>query len=318
MERASGLHDLPDDGKVGHRRGFEVRGSQGQIDRIHGGLGDDEVGIVWLAAFRERDDEVRDRPALLGREGFFVRRHGRAVEPRRHRPEDVLAGRPAPEGPALREVRRAYRKVQLVDERLSRRSVAPTKRPVALYAAVLHVELLPQLDRLCRSCRGARERHGLGGSFHVGEARGEGRQVVGEIRHLLVGQRGPRGHRGVGHAAPDDVDEVLMGRERSAGSRADLEVAHREFPGPGVQVRGGVPCAVTVLAVALRTVSEIERPARFPLRLGPHVLSRHAHRPHRHGAQRDDQDSETPAQSRDESHSVSTSSLARGLSPVKS
>ena len=254
-----------------------------------------------------------------GRESFFVRRHRRAVEPGGHRPENVLAGRPSPEGPALREVRRAYRIVQLVDERLSRRSVAPTKRPVALHAAVLHVELLSQLDRLCRGCRGARERYGLGDTFHVGEVGGEGRQVVGEIGHLLVGQCGPRRHRGVGHAAPDDVDEVLMGRELSAGSRADLEVAHREFPGPGVQARGGVPGAVTVLAVALRTVSEIERPTRLPLRLGPNVLSRHAHRSHRDGAQRGDQDSETPPQSCDEGHSASTSSsTARGLSPVKS
>ena len=53
LERASGLHDLPDDGEVGHRRGFEVRGSQGQIDRIQGALGDDEVRIVGLAAPRE-------------------------------------------------------------------------------------------------------------------------------------------------------------------------------------------------------------------------------------------------------------------------
>ena len=34
-------------------------------------------------------------------------------------PEEILAGRPSPEGPTLREVRRAYRIVQLVDERLS-------------------------------------------------------------------------------------------------------------------------------------------------------------------------------------------------------
>ena len=193
---------------------------------------------------------------------------------------------------------------------------------MALPASGLFVQRFPQLDRLCRGCRGARERHGLGGTFRVGEVRGEGRHIVGEIGDILVGEVGPRRHRRVGHPAPDDVDEVLMGRELSAGSRADLEVAQREFPRPGGQVRGGVPCAVTVLAVALRTVSQVERPARLPLGLGPNVLSRRAHRSHRYGAQRGDQNSETSESARTDQtggHSVSaSSSTARGLSPVKS
>ena len=106
MERASGLHDLPDDRKAGHRSGCEARGPLGQIDRILDVLGDDEVGIARPVAPRERDDEIGDRPSLLGREGVEERRHGRAVEPRAHRPEDILAGRASPQGPALREVRR--------------------------------------------------------------------------------------------------------------------------------------------------------------------------------------------------------------------
>ena len=96
MERASGLHDLPDDRKAGHGSGGEARGPLGQIDRILDVLGDDEVGIARPVAPRERDDEVRDRPSLLGREGVDERRHGRAVEPRAHRPEDILAGRALP------------------------------------------------------------------------------------------------------------------------------------------------------------------------------------------------------------------------------
>ena len=102
MERASGLHDLPDDRKAGHRRGGEARGALGKIDRILDVLGDDEVGIAGPVASRERDDEVGDRPSLLGRQRVEERRHRRAVEPRAHRPEDVLAGRASPEGPALR------------------------------------------------------------------------------------------------------------------------------------------------------------------------------------------------------------------------
>ena len=56
------------------------------------------------------------------------------------------------------------------------------------------------------------------------------------------------------------------------------------------QMRGGVAFAVPLLAVALRTVLEIELLARLPLRLGPDVGSRRAHRSRRRGTQRGDQD----------------------------
>ena len=69
MERASRLHDLPDDRKARHRSGREARGPFRQIDRILDVLGDDEVGIARPVAPRERDDEVGDRPSLLGLEG---------------------------------------------------------------------------------------------------------------------------------------------------------------------------------------------------------------------------------------------------------
>ena len=62
-----------------------------------------------------------------------------------------------------------------------------------------------------------------------------------------------------------------MRRERSAGSRANLELARREVAGPGEQVRRGITFAVPLLAVALRAVLEIEVLARLPLRLGPEV-----------------------------------------------
>src|SRR4029077_13858933 len=95
-------------------------------------------------------------------EGLEEGRHGRAVEPPAHRPEDILAGRPAPEGPILREVRRADRMAPVVLQGWSRRPVAPTDRTVALDAAGLFVELLPELDGLLRRFRRGRERHGLG------------------------------------------------------------------------------------------------------------------------------------------------------------
>ena len=172
MERASGLHDLPDDGKAGDTSGGEARGPLRQIDRILNVLGDDEVGIARPVAPRERDDEVGDRPSLLGLEGIEERRHGRAVEPRAHRPEDILAGRAAPEGPTLREVRRAYRMAPVVLQGWSRRSVAPTERAVALYAAGLLVELLSELDGLFRGSRRARERHRLGDESRRSRSRG--------------------------------------------------------------------------------------------------------------------------------------------------
>src|SRR4029434_8195302 len=96
------------------------------------------------------DDEVCNRPPWLRHQRIGERRHRRAVESRTHRPEDVLAFWPSAEGPGLREVCRANRVVQLVDERRSRRSVSPTERAVALDAAIVHIEFLPGLDRLGR------------------------------------------------------------------------------------------------------------------------------------------------------------------------
>ena len=146
MERASGLHDLSDDRKAGDRSGGEYRGPFRQIDRILDVLGDDEVGIPRSVAPRQRVDEVRDRPSFLGLEGVDERRHGRAVQPGAHRPEDVLAGRASAERPALGEVRRADRIAPVVLQRWRGRSVAPAERAVALDAAGVDVELLPQLD----------------------------------------------------------------------------------------------------------------------------------------------------------------------------
>src|SRR5262245_26505668 len=110
-----------------------------------------------------------------------------------------------------------------------------------------------------------------------------------------------------------------MSRERSVWSRPNLELARREVARPGVQVRCRVTFAVAFLAVALRTVFEIELLARLALRICSDVLSRHAHGCDLRGPQRRDEDREPGARTDQRGgHFVPDSSLARGLVPVKS
>ena len=132
MERASGLHDLPDDRKAGHRRGGEARRALGNVDRSLHVPGDDEIGIARPVAPRQRVDEVRDRPSLLrasarrANDGIgvplnpvlIVRKMSSRDEPPRQRP-------------ALREVRR-------------RVSDGPTRPPASA----------PTVRRPGRACRG--------------------------------------------------------------------------------------------------------------------------------------------------------------------
>ena len=68
MELAHGLGDLPDDRKASLRSGRETRRALCEIDLIVDVPGDDEIGIAGPVAPRQRDDEVRDGPPLLGRE----------------------------------------------------------------------------------------------------------------------------------------------------------------------------------------------------------------------------------------------------------
>ena len=185
--------------------------------------------------------------------------------------------------------------VPVVLQGWSRRSVPSTQRSVALYAAGLFVELLPELDGLLRALRRTRQRDGLGNFFSVREIWGEGRDEVGQIRHFLLGEGRPGGHRCVRHAAPDDVHEVLMRRERSVRSRPNLELARREVAWPRPQMWGGISFAVSLFAVALRTVIQVELLARLPLRLSPDVRSRRTHESRQRGTERGDQDSNTPA-----------------------
>src|SRR4029078_13278735 len=91
------------------------------------------------------------------------------------------------------------------------------------------------------------------------------------------------------HAARDDVDDVLMRRQRSVGSRADLELARSEIPWPWAQMGGGVAFAVPLLAVALRTVFEVEPLARLPLCLGTDGGTLSAHRSSERRAERGDE-----------------------------
>ena len=230
----------PTIGKPCRRRGREVRRPLGQIDRIQHLPGDDEVGIASGLA-REGGDEVGDRPLLIGLQGVVAEpRHRCAVEPGRHRPVDVLARRSSTERPALREIRRAYRLTKVVDQGWRRRSIAAAERAVAFDAAGFHVEFLPELDGFVRDVRRARERDGLRDTLGLREVGGKGLDEVREVRHVLVGEAWPGGHRGVRHAALDDIHEILMGRKRAGWRRPDLVLATREVPRLRVQVRSGV------------------------------------------------------------------------------
>src|SRR5690349_21442031 len=107
-----------------------------------------------------------------------------------------------------------------------------------------------------------------------------------------------------------------MRRERSVWSRAHLELAHREIARPRSQVRGGIPFSVPLLAVALRTVLEIDRVSRCALRLAADVLGRQTHRAGGHHHTRRDYHRETAARYQAGGHFCAASSFARGFWPV--
>ena len=210
------------------RSGCEAGSTFREIDLIRNVLGDDQVRVSRSVFSRQRDDEVSDSPSLLGRERIGKRRHGRAVEPGAHRPEDVLASRAAAERPVLRQVCRADGMVPVVFQSWSRRTIATTEGAVTLDAAGVHEKLLASLNRFLRGFRRARKLNGLGHPLRVGELGREGRQEIGDIRYFLVGKIRPGWHGGVGHAAPDDVDQILMCRQCAVRRRANLELAGGE------------------------------------------------------------------------------------------
>ena len=110
-----------------------------------------------------------------------------------------------------------------------------------------------------------------------------------------------------------------MARERSAGSRANLELARGEVAGSGKQMRRGVACGVPFLAVALRAVFEIQVLARLPLRLGPDVGTLRAHWSRGSHPPRREQDSDSAKRQQARDHSCAASrARTAGLSPVKS
>jgi hypothetical protein len=109
-----------------------------------------------------------------------------------------------------------------------------------------------------------------------------------------------------------------MRRERSVRSRPNLELARREVAWPRPQMWGGISFAVSLFAVALRTVIQVELLARLPLRLSPDVRSRRTQESRQRGTERGDQHSNTPARQQARGHCFVASSVARGLRPVKS
>src|SRR5687768_17552958 len=80
----------------------------------------------------------------------------------------------------------------------------------------------------------------------------------------------------------------------------------------------GVAFAVTLLAVALRTVLLVKPFARFPLRVGSDILGRHARGSRYRRTQAGDQKRETHASADHTSAHFAWTSKARGFCPVKS
>src|SRR5262245_63992715 len=99
---------------------------------------------------------------------------------------------------------------EIVNKGQCRGAVAPAEVAVATYAAILFVQLLPERDCVGRRSRRARQRNRLRDTLLVREVGREGRNEVREISDVLIGEIGPGGHRRIGHASPDDVDEILM------------------------------------------------------------------------------------------------------------
>ena len=106
----------------------------------------------------------------------------------------------------------------------------PSPRPNVTWHRTQPVlrELLPSAIESARRVRRARDRNGTGPHFRAWRSRGEGLNDVRES-DTCWSEIGPCGHRGVRHAAPDDVTWSVVGSAASGGSRADLELADRKF-----------------------------------------------------------------------------------------
>jgi len=248
------LHDLAHDRQARRLRRLQLRLGPREVDVLLQRRGDHDRRVAGSVAVPQRVDVVRERPALLGLQRVEEGRHRRAVEAGAEGPEDVLAAWAPAEGPALREVRGADRVALVVLQGGRGGPLSPPGFAVAAHAAESGVELPALLDRVLRDGRRLRQLDRLGRLVRVGEAGVEALQVQDEARHLVVRQPRPRRHRGVGHARADHAPDVVVGRQRPARCRAQLELAAREVAGPGLQVRGGGPLAVALVAVALGAV----------------------------------------------------------------
>src|SRR5436190_9231674 len=114
-----------------------------------------------------------------------------------------------------------------------------------------------------------------------------------------------------------------MRRQRATRRRPDLELAGREIARLRAQMRRGIPFAVPILAMALRTIVQIELLAGLPLCVGPEVGRCRAYPSGQRGTQCGHENSETAAGYRAPrapigGHFVPLSPPARGLRPVKS
>ena len=301
-ERTARLHDLADHRKARARGAREEGSTLRGVDVVLERPRDDERGVVGHVRVAERVDVVGERPAVGLGHRVEERRHRRAVEAGAEGAEDVLALRPAAEGPAPRQIGSADRVVEVVLERRGRRALAAPGLAVAADAAERAVELLALGDRLLGRGRRRAERDRLRSLGGIREAGVEGLQVLHDAVQLGVGQLRPGRHRAIGHAQPDHPLQVFVRGQRPRGGRAQLELAAREVARPGRQVHRGGPLAVALLAVALDAVLLVDLLAR--LDRGP-------------GSRDDRGRQDQPDEQHDErADAHQCSSLARGRWPV--
>ena len=210
---------------------------------------------------RQRQDVVRDRPALLLAHRVREGGHRRPIQPERHRAEDIAHIRAALEL-AAREIGRPDGKAEVVLQLGRRHAVALAALPVALEALGLPVELPAAGDELRRGLRRLADHERRLGLFVLPSLR----ERLDEGHHrqaLLVGQLMPGGHRRPPHAARDGAEQITVGGQGPGRGRAELEDADGEIARARKEEGGGRAIAIAyaqagaAVCCAARTGEEI-------------------------------------------------------------
>ena len=154
---------------------------------------------------------------------------------------------PPAEVPRLVQIGRTDRMPPVVLEVRARGRVAAAGRTVALHALEGVEHLLAPAERRIRGRDFLRHHRRL--ELRVLVGLGEGLDVGDDRRALLLGERPPGGHRRSGHPLRDDVEEILVRRQRP-DLGADLELPGGEVARAGHQELGRRPVALAVQPVA--------------------------------------------------------------------